>query len=67
LARPDFSILESGAGSAMLPGGPSSAALMPADGLVHITYNWKRRKMKYVVITPTKLSAKPIIEGKWPE
>jgi predicted neuraminidase len=34
---------------------------------VHITYTWKRQKVKHVVIDPTKLSAKPMSDGKWPE
>ena len=27
------------------------------DGLVHITYIWKRQRVKHVVVDPAKLSA----------
>ena len=37
------------------------------DGLVHITYTWKRQKVKHVVLDPAKLSGKPILDGSWPE
>jgi predicted neuraminidase len=43
------------------------AIIQTKDGLVHITYTWKRQKVKHVVIDPTKLSAKPMSDGKWPE
>lgn len=34
------------------------AVIQTKDGLVHITYTWKRQKVKHVVIDPTKLVAK---------
>ncbi|MCA1964251.1 MAG: exo-alpha-sialidase [Prosthecobacter sp.] len=43
------------------------AIIQTNDGLVHITYTWKRQKVKHVVIDPTLLSVKPIIDGKWPD
>ena len=36
------------------------------DGLVHITYTWKRQKVKHVVVDPAKLTLKPIVDGQWP-
>ena len=42
------------------------AVIQTADDMVHITYTWKRRKVKHVVIDPAKLVLKPIIDGKWP-
>jgi predicted neuraminidase len=31
------------------------AVIQSADGLVHVTYTWKRRKVKHVVLDPAKL------------
>ena len=42
------------------------AAIQTADGLVHITYTWKRRRIKHVVIDPKKLQGVPIENGRWP-
>lgn len=43
------------------------AILQTADGLVHITYTWKRQKLKHVVVDPAKLALRPIESGKWPK
>lgn len=43
------------------------AVIQSADGLVHITYTWKRREVKHVVVDPSKLELRPIEAGKWPE
>ena len=32
------------------------AVVQSRDGLVHVTYTWKRQKIKHVVIDPTKLN-----------
>jgi len=42
------------------------AVIQTADDLVHITYTWKRKKVKHVVIDADKLVTKPIVDGKWP-
>ena len=42
------------------------AVIQTADGLVHITYTWKRQKIHHVTLDPTKLTLKPIVDGKWP-
>jgi predicted neuraminidase len=41
------------------------AVIQTADGRVHITYTWKRQRMKHVTVDPAKLVLKPIVDGKW--
>jgi len=36
------------------------------DGMVHIVYTWRRERLKYVKIDPSKLVALPIKNGIWP-
>lgn len=36
------------------------------DGMVHVVYTWRREKLKYVKIDPSKLKAIPIKNGIWP-
>jgi|SRR5581483_7754053 len=43
------------------------AVIQSSDGLVHVTYTWKRLRIKHVVIDPAKLPARPIVAGNWPE
>jgi len=47
--------------------GAYPAAILASDGLVHITYTWRREKINYVVIDPNKLVLRDIPNGKWPE
>ena len=37
------------------------------NGMVHIVYTWRRKKIKYVKIDPSKLQMIKIENGKWPE
>ena len=36
------------------------------DGMVHVVYTWRRKKIKYVKIDPSKLQGIKIVNGKWP-
>ena len=47
--------------------GAYPAAIQASDGLVHITYTWRREKINYVVIDPNRLVLRDIRNGKWPE
>lgn len=43
------------------------SVIQSTDGLVHIVYTWKRDLVKYVIVDPSKLASKPIVNGAWPE
>lgn len=55
-------VLESEPGEYSYP-----AIVQTSDGLVHITYTWKRQRVRHVTVDPTRLVLKPITGGKWPE
>lgn len=42
------------------------AVIQTADGLVHVTYTWKRQRIKHVVIDPRKLVLREMPDGRWP-
>lgn len=42
------------------------AIIQTADGLVHLTWTWQRRKIRHAVVDPKKLEPLPISGGKWP-
>lgn len=42
------------------------AVIQTEDGLVHVTYTWRRKRIKHVVIDPERLAGDPIVEGQWP-
>jgi predicted neuraminidase len=41
--------------------------IQSSDGMVHVVYTWRRQKIKYVKIDPSKLIGKKIVDGKWPD
>ena len=43
------------------------AVIQTSDGLVHVTYTWKRTRVRHVVIDPRKLTVRPISGGAWPQ
>jgi len=42
------------------------AIIQSADGLVHITYTWKRKLARHVVVDPSKIVARPMDGMAWP-
>lgn len=54
-------VLESEPGEYSYP-----AVIQSAEGLLQITYTWKRERIKHVVLDPTKLVLRPIVNGEWP-
>jgi predicted neuraminidase len=54
-------VLESEPGEYSYP-----AVIQTSDGLVHITYTWKRQTIKHVVIDPARLQPKAMPDGRWP-
>jgi predicted neuraminidase len=55
-------VLESAPGEYSYP-----AVIQTADGLVHISYTWKRQRIKHVVLDPKKLILRDMPDGQWPK
>ena len=55
-------VLESEPGEFSYP-----AMIQTSDGRVHITYTWKRQRIRHVVLDPAKLSLRPMSAGEWPD
>lgn len=43
------------------------AVIQTPDGLVHVTYTWRRQRVKHVTLDPAKLELKPIVDSQWPQ
>ena len=43
------------------------AVIQTADGSVHITYTYKRQRVKHVVVDPAKLVLRDMPGGEWPK
>ena len=43
------------------------SVIQSADGMVHVVYTWRRERIKYVKIDPSKLKTKAILGESWPE
>lgn len=42
------------------------AVIQSGDGMVHITYTWKRQRIKHAVINPYHLQPRDMPDGNWP-
>jgi predicted neuraminidase len=42
------------------------AVIQSRDGLVHVTYTWRRQRIRHVVIDPAALRPVPMRDGVWP-
>lgn len=42
------------------------SVIQTPDGMVHIVYTWRRERIKYVKVDPSKLVLKPIVNEQWP-
>ena len=42
------------------------AMIRAADGLIHLTYTYRRRQIKHVVVDPDGLRPRPFVQGRWP-
>jgi predicted neuraminidase len=54
-------VLESEPGEYSYP-----AVIQARDGRIHITYTWKRQRVRHVVVDPAKLQAVAMADGNWP-
>ena len=43
------------------------AVIPTSDGMLHFIYTWRRQKIKHVVVDPSKLKLKKIVNGVWPK
>ncbi len=41
------------------------AVIQTQDGLVHVTYTWKRQRIRHVVIDPRAAQPRPMPDGQW--
>jgi predicted neuraminidase len=43
------------------------AVIQTSNGHVHVTYTWRRERIKHVVLDPDRLTGRAIVGGRWPE
>jgi predicted neuraminidase len=42
------------------------AVIQTRDGMVHVTYTWKRERIKHAILDPRKLTLREMFGGNWP-
>jgi predicted neuraminidase len=42
------------------------AVIQSRDGNAHVTYTWKRRKVRHIVVDPARLELREMPDGRWP-
>ena len=42
------------------------AVIQTKDNLVHVTYTWKRQRIKHVALDPAKLQGVDMVDSQWP-
>jgi predicted neuraminidase len=42
------------------------AVIQASDGRVHVTYSWKRRRIRHVTLDPSALAGEEMPDGRWP-
>jgi predicted neuraminidase len=42
------------------------AVIQTADGIVHVSYTWKRQRIRHVTIDARRLTSVPMRDGEWP-
>jgi predicted neuraminidase len=43
------------------------AVIQTADGFVHVTYTWQRKRIRHAVLDPAKFQGRPMSGGAWPQ
>ena len=43
------------------------AVIQTRDALVHCTYTWQRKRIRHVVLDPSKLAPREFANGQWPK
>jgi predicted neuraminidase len=43
------------------------AVIQTSDGLLHVTYTWRRERIKHVILDPAKFQLREMPGGEWPK